>query len=280
MKSPVFQRAWQWMLKACKARINGGERPPYGYAWHLYPRLVQKLSLMLGTKVDDEFRRRGVITGCLPPEVAMLLREAIDRAPPVSIKLEDHDDSYVFNPGLGPYEAVLNRDHVYLHLGAEQSAALVRVIESLRRPVAAAFGSRWHVVNTRCWKTAAGASESGPNAWHADGFPLAAPKLMIYVTGAGSVLGTTEIKTLDGATVVVEGPPGAWVLFRNGDLQHRGIAPKVGERIILELTLSPSLRFDPHPVFAGLNAKYPRRPWHRTRNRSGRTFSSIDGAVT
>lgn len=266
----ITSKLYQWCLRQLQA-------PEYGYAWTVYPRLLHGVGRMTGTRIDDEFRRSGVKIGVLPEEAADLLRSAIAKAPPQPIQLDDHDADYVFNPGLGPYEAVLNRDHVYVQLGSDQQPALTRVIELLGRPVKSALGSPWHVVNTRCWKTPAGASESGPNAWHRDGFPLASPKLMIYLTGAGPSIGTTEIKTLDGKTITVEGPPGVWVLFRNGDLEHRGIGPRTGERIILELTLAPSLRFDPHPVFAGLNAKYPRRPWYRTANRNGQVFRRVNG---
>jgi hypothetical protein len=274
--SAIYQRAWQFFLANWRPSTEGPP-PPYGYAWHYYPAVLRRVSSMMGARVDDVFRSKGVMTGTLPTDVLSELRQAIDQAPHRLIELDDHDEGYVFNPGLGPYEAVLNRDHVYLQLGSEQSPALRWVIRSLRRPVKGALGTPWHVVNTRCWKTPAGASESGPNAWHADGFPLASPKLMIYVTGAGPTLGTTEIKALDGEIITVEGPPGTWVLFRNGDLQHRGIGPKTGERIIVELTLAPALRFDPWPVYAGLNAKYPQRPWYRSKNRTGQLFSRANG---
>ncbi|HVA45088.1 MAG TPA: hypothetical protein VNH11_01770 [Pirellulales bacterium] len=277
MNPSLYQRAWHYVSTGCRPFIRRSPPPAYGYAWAYYPTLLRRLSSILGAKTDDHFGRSGVKIGTLPPDVAKRLREAIDAAPRVQIQLDDHDEGYVFNPGLGPYEAVLNRDHVYVQLGSNQSAALVDVMRALRRPVAAALGTPWHVVNTRCWRTAAGASESGPNAWHTDGFPLASPKLMVYMTGAGPSLGTTEIKTLDGKKIAIEGPPGTWVLFRNGDLEHRGIGPRTGERIILELTLSPALRFDPGPVFAGLNAKFPRRPWYRSSNRTGQLFSRAKG---
>jgi hypothetical protein len=266
----ITSKVYQW----CRRQL---QPPAYGYAWTYYPSLLRGVGSIIGAKIDDEFRRSGVRIGVLPAEAAELLRTAVAEAPPQPIQLDDHDEDYVFNPGLGPYEAVLNRDHVYVQLGSHQSPALTRVIELLRRPVTSALGSPWLVVNTRGWKTPPGASESGPNSWHKDGFPLASPKLMIYITGAGPLIGTTEIKTLDGRTITVEGPPGTWVLFRNGDLEHRGIGPRNGERIILELTLAPSLRFDPHPVFAGLNAKYPRRPWYRTANRTGQVFRRVNG---
>lgn len=248
-------------------------RPPYGYAWSLYPSFVRCAGAVMGMKSDEEFRQKGVKIGTLPPELLLRLREAIDRAQPCPIEVHDHDQGYFFHAGIGQYAKALNRDHFYVQGGSDQAAALVPIIELFRRPVSACLSSPWHVVNTRCWKTRPGASEGGPNAWHTDGFPLAAPKLMIYVTGAGADIGTTEIKTLDGETIRVEGPPGTWVLFRNGDLLHRGVAPRVGERIILELTLSPTLRFDPHPVFAGLNAQFPRRPWYRSSNTTGHAFT-------
>jgi hypothetical protein len=279
MTTLVYERAWRSVQAVWQSYTGRWQRPDFGYAWTYYPGLLRRVGALLGRKVDDEFRHKGVKTGLLPADAVAVLREGIDAAPPQPIQVDDHDEGYVFNHGLGPYEALLNRDHIFVRLGSEQFRALVRVIESLRRPVTAALGSPWHVVNTRCWKTPAGASEDGPNSWHRDGFPQASPKLMVYVTGAGPTVGTTEIKTLDGGTVLIEGPPGTWVLFRNGDLEHRGIGPKTGERIIVELTLSPTLRFDPHPVFAGLNAKYPRRPWYRTANRTGHVFTRVDGTT-
>ena len=245
--SAIYQRAWQFFLANWGRE---GKRPPpaYGYAWHYYPAALRRLSAMTGAKVDDAFRSKGVLTGTLPADVLSQLRQAIDRAPPGLIELDDHDEEYVFNPGLGPYEAVLNRDHVYLQLGSEQAPALRRVIESLRRPVKSALGTPWHVVNIRCWKTPAGASESGPNAWHADGFPLASPKLMIYVTGAGPTLGTTEIKALDGETITVDGPPGAMGVVsqrRSAASRHRASDRRAHYRRIdarARPTLRPSTR--------------------------------------
>lgn len=272
LKTFAYQSLTGFAHAVRQALAPPDQRPPYGYAWDVYPRWVRRVSRLLFARTDDDFQRSGVKIGGLSSDALQSLREAIDRAPPRLIRTADHDEGYEFNAGLGDYERILNRDHVYVQLGADQAAALRRVIRLLRRPVAAALGSPWRVVNTRCWKTSPSASESGPNAWHADGFPVAAPKLMIYLTGAGPSLGSTEIRALDGTTIFVEGPPGMWVLFRNGDLQHRGIAPQVGERIILELTLAPALRFDATPVFAGLNAKYPRRPWYRTRNKTGYAF--------
>jgi hypothetical protein len=101
----------------------------------------------------------------------------------------------------------------------------------------------------------------GPNAWHRDGFPSSALKLMVYLTGANEEIGTTEVELEDGSRRVIRGPEGTWLLFQNGDLLHRGIAPTKGERVLLEVTLCPSLRQDSSLIFAGLNSAYPYYPW-------------------
>jgi len=135
--------------------------------------------------------------------------------------------------------------------------------ETLAAPVAACLGTRWRVLNVRAWKTRPGAEVMGPNAWHRDGFPRFALKLMIYLTGANEEIGTTEIELEDGSRQTICGPEGTWLLFQNGDLRHRGIAPLKGERVLVEITLGPSLRFNASPVFAGLNSAYPYHPWAR-----------------
>src|SRR6202041_2473905 len=42
---------------------------------------------------------------------------------------------------------------------------------------------------------------------------------------------------------------------------HRGTAGAANTRLVSEITIVPSFRFDMNPVSAGLNAAYPLRPW-------------------
>jgi hypothetical protein len=236
-------------------------------AWRFYAPLVAALRKLLPKRIkrDIEFVRTGVRQGLLPRPVFERLRDALRACPAGLIRQEDFSITYRHHDGLRAFEKVLNSSHTYLQIERCNPEALRLTLEALSGPVTACLGVPWRTLNLRCWKTRPGATEAGPNAWHRDGFPSTALKLMVYLTGADALLGTTEIELKDGSRRVIEGPEGTWVLFQNGGLLHRGIAPTTGERVILEITLGPALKQDARPVFAGLNSAYPYYPWSRAR---------------
>jgi hypothetical protein len=208
-----------------------------------------------------DYLDRGFRTGTLSSGVADPLVESLKKAAVVPIQHEDYAPGYMHHPDLRPYEEKLNRDHRYLYLGPEQIQRCAPMLEELASPLSEFTGLPWRTINLRAWRTLPHAAESGPTDWHLDGFPLSTFKIMVYISAASETLGTTQIKLKDGSIQSVEGPPGTWNIFRNSELYHRGTVPKIGERIILEITIAAAWKQETTPAIAGLNASYPRLPW-------------------
>jgi SAM-dependent methyltransferase len=91
-------------------------------------------------------------------------------------------------------------------------------------------------------------------------------KALFYCTDVNERMGSTEVELGDGTTLTVKASAGSFLFFDNNGLRRRGIAPiepnaRLNGRAILELTLIPYFRVESRPIFAGLNARYPKRPW-------------------
>lgn len=205
--------------------------------WALYSLFVRVVSSFHSEyrKLDPEFSECGLKQGVLPKNDLESFLQSLEGAETKAFIQEDFMPGYLSNQGIRQYERDLNKDHIWLALGSEQLSRLFPLLQALKTPVARCIGSPWRVVNVRCWKTRPGASEAAAHAWHMDGFPLKVLKIMIYPFGANVERGTTEIILPDGSTTV-EGPPGFWILFKNSELLHRGIAPKSADRLIIEIT--------------------------------------------
>ncbi len=243
--------------------------------WEAYGVGVRLLSVVPVRNLheDSNFAKFGIKQGTLSDAVIVPLLRSLEQRTLKPISVADCLAGYIRHPDLSPYVRDLNVSHTFLPLGPEQLNCVRILLSSLAEPVASSLGTPWRVVNVRCWKTHPKAIQMGPTAWHTDGFPQVVFKVMVYLSGAGWELGTTEIQLNDCSTIHVKGPPGCWILFKNSKLLHRGIAPRQGERLILEITGVPSLRNDLRPIYAGLNALYPRFPWMRPK---GITTSALE----
>lgn len=240
--------------------------------WRFYPKLIKLVSRLGGRKPNAEYKENGIKEGVISRENLDHLLSTIRKAKTKLISQDDFDPIFTIHGGLRSYEKDLNASHKLYDLGEEQLKALQPILEELKEPVADCLGTPWRIVNVLCWETNADAVETGPNDWHADGMPLAVQKIMIYLTGAGVTIGTTGLKLKDGSIHYVEGPPGKWLLFKISEIVHKGIKPKVGTRIVLEVRAIPSVRFDLRPYCAGFNAHYPKLPWYRVhRNTNSKT---------
>ncbi|HEY0322911.1 MAG TPA: tetratricopeptide repeat protein [Pyrinomonadaceae bacterium] len=237
----------------------------YWFLWNVYEQFVHVAApginpgLDLGP--DPDYAQRGFKQGRLPESVVNAFVQSMEGAPEKLILQEDTPPGYASNTGLKKYELALNKSHTHLVLGSEQLQYLHTLLQSLAEPFARCIGTPWRVVNVRCFRTHAGAIETGPNEWHSDGFPQCILKFLIYLSDVGAEKGTTELILRDGSKVSVEGPPGTWLLFRSSELSHRGVAPTEGDRYALEITIVPSLVNDQRPFCPGLNAIYPKLPW-------------------
>jgi hypothetical protein len=269
-------RIVRWPYDWLRWRILRG-RPLFGprsysekLAWDLFPRTARAVARIRPRfrSIDPEFAARGFKQGVLSEESTRRLIDVLRVATPKPMTQDDYVEGYAYHPELRPVERDLNRDMTYLFLGPEQLDVIGPVIEALRDPVAACYGSPWRVVNVRSWFTHGRAEQRGPNCWHTDGLPFPIWKLMIYLSGVGPQIGTTEIRLEDGSTQALEGPPGAWMLFKPSELEHRGVPPKNGEdRSLLELIVAPAFWNDQRPLCAGQNAHYPSMPWFRPSRR-------------
>lgn len=92
-------------------------------------------------------------------------------------------------------------------------------------------------VNSRAWSNVGSEDFGGPFHWHTDGFKPGHLKVMIYPGGLSESKGGLEI----GDTLITNRPPGAAVMFRNSDVNHRGIPATGGGRLAVEITLQRSL---------------------------------------
>jgi hypothetical protein len=84
---------------------------------------------------------------------------------------------------------------------------------------------------------------------------------LIYITPAGPLTGTPELQLDEGEVLAMDGPPGSWIFFEISKIIHRGVPPKAGNRIILEVIIAPSFKGGVNPVISGNNAAYPLYPW-------------------
>jgi tetratricopeptide (TPR) repeat protein len=249
----------------------------YRLLWEVYDKFVKvaapEIDPDLDFGPDQDFALRGFKQGTLPQEEVTAFRHSLKNAPEQLILQEDAPPGYVSHTGLKQYEKDLNSSHTHLSLGSEQLRRLSSLLQALAKPIAKCIGTPWRVVNVRCFKTHSWAVETGPNEWHTDGFPLCVKKFLIYLSEVGAEKGTTELKFSDGSIASVTGPDGTWLLFRNSEILHRGVAPIHGERFALEITIVPSLINDQRPVCPGLNANYPKLPWSGT---SASIYDSIN----
>lgn len=235
-------------------------------AWDLYPKFVRAYSLLHGLNVHmNEFQQRGYVQGLLPREQILKFIDECQRAKAISFFSEDCDPNYLATGLTLETEELLNKSHSYLMLEDRQLESFNPLLSSLQQPITECIGTPWKVASVRVWETLPRAIEMGPNAWHTDGLPPSALKIMIYPLGASYEKGTTELQLPSGLHAV-EGEMGTWVLFKNSEIVHRGLAPQIGKRLVVEITILPSLAYDLRPVAAGVNARHPRLPWQNVRS--------------
>lgn len=244
--------------------------------WKYYPKLIKSASYLIGRRVEPSYKTFGFKEGVLPRNLLDQFMLTIRKAKTKPISQDDYNPIFTIHGGLKAYEQPLNSSHKLYVLEKEQFDALKPIIEELKEPIAKCLGTPWRIVNILCWETHSEAIETGPNEWHSDGMPYAVQKIMIYLTGAGQEIGTTGLKLNDGSIRYVEGPPGTWMLFKISEIIHKGIKPKIGTRIVLEIRAIPSFRFDLRPFCAGFNAHYPKLPWLRLHKKTSEAIANND----
>lgn len=237
----------------------------YIVSWNAHTTLIRLLCRLSGRpgRPSPEFARTGLARGRIDDGGLRDLAASIPRAP---LKGFDPHDAV---PGYFSYvnaydNTKLKSGHATYVLGEEQLQAVHRTLRSLAEPIAAELGTPWRVLNIRCPLTRAVEMDTEYYGWHTDGCPWDILKFMIYLTPAGEETGTMAYKDHDGAVRYLEGPPGSWFMFKNSVLTHRGVPPRSGERLVIEVTFAPALRHDQYPACGGSTGQYPKFPWTRT----------------
>lgn len=248
------------------ARARSRVQRSLSYAiWAVHARVVRRLSPRGSPSTRSTFATTGYASGVLPREQTLALVEGLAPADSVDLVQDDCAAGYEFSPTVRGRADQMRVGTTFLRLGTEGRERLGPLLKNLETPVSESLGAPWRVLNVRCWRTAAEAREVGANEWHVDGFPRGICKIMVYLSPVGPEIGTTALALPGGACYVVSGPIGTWLLFKNGEILHRGLPPTndAAERVAVEITIAPSLRTDVTVVSAGVNAKYPRFPWTR-----------------
>ena len=97
--------------------------------------------------------------------------------------------------------------------------------------------------------------------WHTDGCVEQIFKIMIYLTPLSEETGSIELKINNSEIQQRSATRGAWLLFRNSSVLHRGVPGTRYERLAIEITLCRAAAFDLRPRFAGVDAHWPLAPW-------------------
>lgn len=236
-----------------------------GYSWTVYAEFLKIYAQLTGYPFTrhQEFERNGFISGIISDKVNTDLRAHLESADIIPIRASMVRSDYNSHYNFEPLEEYYNSVHKFLKLEKPHLAVINAALEELKDTICQCMGSAFKVVNVRSWRTHPREIQyDQPSGWHSDGFPHAAKKIMIYVTGCSPTLGTTEFLS---PSYFSEGPPGTWLFFENTKIHHRAIAPSLSEgahdRILVEITVAPSFVLSTEPVCADLLAMWPIIPW-------------------
>jgi len=236
-------------------------------AWKANAKLASTLGRMRGyaTAESDSFGHRPIRLGRIPERTLAALQSLILNAPVADFDVADHARGYLFDPDDRTINNIFKGGYRFRRLDAPQLRGIADALRELAPDITSHLGSGWRIINLKSWSTRADTVKAGPNAWHVDGFPAGTFKLMIYLTPIGASVGTTEVRFDDGASQILEGEAGTYLLFDPSVLWHRGIAPTQPgiERTHIEITLMRAPSIDLRLADGGLNSAYPRLPWTR-----------------
>ena len=213
-----------------------------------------------GASTFPEYERFGIHQGIMPATLLDALMREIREAPSSKQSIMDFHPCYHYN--YNPTSvAAAQTVHSFVSFDVQQRCRLAHIFRLLQAPVEQCLGIPGRVLNLKAWWTPPGARAIGMNNWHIDGMPNEICKLMLYPYGANMDAGTTQFRYPDGSKRHIEGPPVVYAIIKNSAIFHRGIAAKLGNRVVVELTIGPSPTTDWRMVCGGPLATYPKLPW-------------------
>jgi hypothetical protein len=228
----------------------------YG-AWRSYDKVV---SALRATRASGAFTKAGYHKGEISEGLVMRWLDACAHAEKVPYTIGQENAGYVAVRSAKVTEDMKGYFNWYDPRNFDQNL-IQSTIAELDCDVRQCLGGNWNAVNFKVVRSVAGAPDVGMYEWHTDHFPENFCKLLIYLNGATEASGSTEIRAADGTEFAITGKPGAWALFNANLLWHRGRPVVMGERILVELTVTRALSKATHVGYGGVNSCYPRYPW-------------------
>lgn len=232
------------------------------FFWGVYDRQAASAhASSYRTALTDKFDRAGYHLGALPKILVSAAGHALAQVDCQVFAAADTTPAFVSYQFSASDQAAFNQASRFCRLDARALWTLSEVFDSLKSEVAECLGAPWRILNVRAWSTPTAVEHRSMYGWHTDGFVEEIFKIMIYLTPLSRESGGLEIE-LEGRPVFPETmEPGAWVLFRNSSLLHRGVAGSDATRLSIEVTLSRAFDFDLRPRTPGLNAHWPAYPF-------------------
>lgn len=177
------------------------------------------------------------------------LYKLFHECPVVPYSADDFSDGYSFDP-TGSLESY----NTYRRMTPAFEAKLGEVLAKIAPKVEEVCGHYFRIVSSHIWSL-----NPGPRRyqWHLDWWPVALKKLFILPAGMDEHKGTTGFRLKTGEEMIAKGPPGAWIIFENSGVEHKGVESSSVPRPTIALSIAPSFRTDLRLFDSGANSGYP-----------------------
>jgi hypothetical protein len=238
--------------------------PDHGFkalAWKTFDAKIRQ-SLPAPDSEAKAFFAKGIHFGRIKTDFANSLNEIIGKATVDPLRRDDYTPGFVTAKFDSETIRTMNKTSQFRVFSVREKWALGELLDFLKDEVAACLGSPWSTLNVMAWTTRARTDNFGMYDWHSDGFVPEIFKIMVYLVPLTPETGGFEFLGEDERVIRYESAePGAWVLFKNTEILHRGIPGTVNVRNAIEITLCRSGSFDIRPRFPGQNSHWPEYPW-------------------
>jgi hypothetical protein len=219
---------------------------------------------------EPPIEQRGLYDeGRLSSKDAETLDRLFHECPVAPYSADDFLDGYSFDP-TGSLESY----NTYRRMTPAFQAKLGEILANIAPTVERICGHYFRIVSSHIWSL-----NPGPRRyqWHSDWWPVALKKLFILPRGMDVQKGTTAFRLKGGEELAVSGPPGAWIIFQNSVLEHKGIESSTVPRPTVAISIAPSFRTDLRLLDAGCNSGYP---WFPMETHSDGNAFGIPAAFT
>jgi len=231
-------------------------------SWNIYNETV----LLAGGLKKEELDFKRITVGQIPKNLAINLLKSLDSLPKRMYERNDCVETYVASQ-CSPEEVYKHRTVFSGFNFEEEQLALVKLIcEELKSHIESFFKTGFKVINVKAQETVINPIEDvGPNYRHLDAFPIQIHKVLVYLTEAGPLTGTTAFprdlstheKDEKSEHIIAQGPSGTFILFNPNIFHHAGVPGKKGRKVILEITICPAYETEINPTFNGTNSRHP-----------------------